>query len=296
MENTSTVSPVSAAAPLGVAGFTFADLHEPERLASLYERFCEEMQASDPVFWEDWDAYRQNPDRPRSPLELSALLVGMAPHVSRFLTRLFQVGADAAAIDQATRNQDDLFRFKVDFVRRRALPLLKGGVRVTSTPHDEAVVDGMCPPEAGPDADRELAVARAGCLLMDREKAGDVSAEVKSQVESLRRWCAARVHERAYRNWVVFRFPENLDYWCLVDVQRPSPRSQSRCSAPTTASGGTMASAHRHPDDPPGAQRFTACWPRARQGLLFEGLFEPAAGTQAHVTPGRVRSCRASSP
>ena len=75
----------------GVPGYTFADLHDPERLASLYERFCEGVQAADPAFWSEWDAYRREPDAPRSALALSNLLIGMAPHVSRFVTRLFQV-------------------------------------------------------------------------------------------------------------------------------------------------------------------------------------------------------------
>ena len=61
-----------------------------------------------------------------SPVETSNLLVAMGRHVSGFVNRLFNVGADARAIDQRTRELDDLFRFKVDFVRRRALPLLKG--------------------------------------------------------------------------------------------------------------------------------------------------------------------------
>ena len=65
----------------------------------------------------------------------------MAPHVSRFLRRLFDVDAPADAIAQSTRDQDDLFRFKVDFVRRRALPLLKGGAHVAATPEDEAIVE-----------------------------------------------------------------------------------------------------------------------------------------------------------
>ena len=45
-----------ASSTLGVPGYTFADLHDPERLSSLYERFCEEVQAADPVFWREWDA------------------------------------------------------------------------------------------------------------------------------------------------------------------------------------------------------------------------------------------------
>lgn len=222
MNKSSGFPAAAASTDLGISGYTFADLHEPERLASLYERFCEEVQAADPGFWAKWDAYRQAPDAPRTALEVSNLLVGMAPFVSRFLTRLFQVEPALDSIRRATTAQDDLFRFKVDFVRRRALPLLKAGAHVVSTPEDDALVARLTA-NASRD-DLELAVARAGCALMDREKAGDTSEPLKAEIESLKRWCAARVHDRAYRPWVVFRFPETLDYWRLVEVQHPEPR------------------------------------------------------------------------
>src|SRR5215467_4975619 len=102
---------------LGVPGYLFADLHDPERLSSLYDRFCEEVQTADQALWRDWDAYRRAPDAPRPPIALSNLLTAMAAHVSRFVQRLFDVGASAAAVADSTRAQDDLFRFKVDFVR-----------------------------------------------------------------------------------------------------------------------------------------------------------------------------------
>jgi hypothetical protein len=112
MNQASTLPAVTAAMPLGVPGYTFADLHDPARLASLYERFCEEAQASDPELWREWDAYRRNPDAPPPPVALSNLLVAMAAHVSRFVTRLFRVGGQAQEVVEATRAQDDLFRFR----------------------------------------------------------------------------------------------------------------------------------------------------------------------------------------
>jgi NADPH-dependent glutamate synthase beta subunit-like oxidoreductase/NAD(P)H-flavin reductase len=203
--------------PLGVPGYTFADLHEPERLASLYDRFNEEVQAADEGLWREWAAYREAPDAPRSPIALSNLLMAMAAHVSRFVTRLFDVSSAAGALATATRAQDDLFRFKVDFVRRRALPLLKGGTHLVSTPDEDAVVRELI---GGVSAqDPELAVARAGCALLDREK-HDKEA-VAPELEALKRWCAARIHDPAYRGWVIFRFPENVEPWNLVSVQRP---------------------------------------------------------------------------
>ena len=202
--------------PLGISGFTYAELHEPERLASLYERFCEEVRAKDAAFWAEWDEYRADPDAPRSPVAVSALLTRMAPHVSAFLERLFDVSGATSTVRSVTRDQDDLFRFKVDFVRRRALPLLKGG-HVASSPADDAAVARLLA-EVGASADAELAVAKAGCALLDREKT-DKDA-VAGDVEALKRWCAARIHDPAYREWVVFRFPENIEPWHLVPVQR----------------------------------------------------------------------------
>src|SRR3954447_8329744 len=155
-----------ASTALGVPGYTFADLHEPERLASLYDRFCEETSSADPALWAEWNDYRRSPDAPRPPVALSNLLIAMAPHVSRFLKRLFDVDTPAATIAAATRAQDDLFRFKVDFVRRRVLPLLKNA-HVESAPEDDEIVEAMIA-VAGTN-DRELAIARAGCALLDAE-------------------------------------------------------------------------------------------------------------------------------
>src|SRR3954470_4646745 len=208
-----------AKASLGVPGYSFADLHEPERLASLYERFCEEVGAADPALWREWDAYGRVPDAPRPPIALSNLLIAMAPHVSRFLQRLFDVDARVGTIAQATRDQDALFRCKVDFVRRRALPLLKGGAHVPSTPEDDAIVEAMIA-RAG-TTDRELAVSRAGCELLDKEKANPGSTLPNPDSEPLKRWCAARIHDRAYRDWVIFRFAENVEPFHLVEVERP---------------------------------------------------------------------------
>ncbi|HEV8235399.1 MAG TPA: hypothetical protein VGP84_12415, partial [Gemmatimonadaceae bacterium] len=213
---------VSPATTLGVPGYLFSDLHDPDRLASLYERFCEDVEAADPELWRRWEAYRSAPDAPRPPIALSNLLVAMAAQVSRFVTRLFQIQPSVEALTALTREQDDLFRFKVDFVRRRVVPLVKAGAPVTSTPEDEAAIAALIAgaPGASDSHDTELAVARAGCLLLDAEKAGG---SVVSQIDSLKRWCAARLRDRAYRKWAIFRFPETLDYWRLVDVQRPRP-------------------------------------------------------------------------
>ncbi|MEO8185075.1 MAG: FAD-dependent oxidoreductase, partial [Deltaproteobacteria bacterium] len=210
---------------LGIPGFTFAALHQPDRLHALYELFYDEVRHLDAELWEKWEAYRSQPTAP-GPVVRSELVVAMAPYVSRFLARLFSVGPDAEVMAAATRAYDDLFRFKVDFVRRRALPLLKTGTRVEATVDDHAYVDRILAGCADEPA-RELLLAQAGCALLDRGEAARLggSAEEKqavaAEIELLKRWCAAHVHDPRYRSWVVFRFPETLDPMHLVQIKRP---------------------------------------------------------------------------
>ncbi|MEP7307672.1 MAG: pyridine nucleotide-disulfide oxidoreductase, partial [Acidobacteriota bacterium] len=213
---------------LGIPGFRFADLHDPARLALLHERFCEDVQTADPACWAGWDAYRRAPDASRTPELLSALLLTMAPYVGRFVARLFQIEPQAQAVRRATSGEDHLFRFKVDFVRRRAWPLTKAGTPVESTPDDDELAERLI--AAALTTDRELAIARAGCALLDREQALErhtdraaEAAQVWREIEALKRWCAARLRHPAYRHWVVFRLPEPMNYWGLVDVNRSDP-------------------------------------------------------------------------
>jgi hypothetical protein len=58
----------------------------------------------------------------RTSIEISALLIAISGHVSRFVSRLFGIEEEAAALAAATADQEPVFRFKVDFVRRRVLP------------------------------------------------------------------------------------------------------------------------------------------------------------------------------
>jgi NAD(P)H-flavin reductase/NADPH-dependent glutamate synthase beta subunit-like oxidoreductase len=212
---------------MGIDGFTYADLYQPSRLRDLHEIFCARVAVDDPSLWALWDVYRTRPESVASPIERSDLIVRMAPHLSRFLAGLFGVNDAAGDVAVRTHRLDPLFRFKIDFVRKRALPLVKGGARVTVQPHDIAVVEELARPWA--HLDPEQAIAMAGCALLEREVAvrangtDDEKADVAAQADALKRWCAACLHDPAHRPWVIFRFPETLDYFNLVQVQRPRP-------------------------------------------------------------------------
>ena len=44
------MSPTAQTMPLGIEGFTYADLYAPARLKELYDRFCRDVAAADPAF------------------------------------------------------------------------------------------------------------------------------------------------------------------------------------------------------------------------------------------------------
>ena len=124
---------------LGLNGFSFADLHRPSRLRDLYARFVEQVKSTEPELWSQWQQYQEVPES-FSNIGRSNLIVAMAPHVSRFVSALFGVGDAAEALMAQTRAYDVLFRFKIDFVRRRALPLLKAGAHVEASAEDHALI------------------------------------------------------------------------------------------------------------------------------------------------------------
>ena len=85
------MSPTAQTMPLGIDGFTYADLHDPARLRDLHDVFCREVAAArSGALGASGTRIAPRPDAPRSPLELSDLIVRMAPHVSRFVAALFQ--------------------------------------------------------------------------------------------------------------------------------------------------------------------------------------------------------------
>src|SRR5215475_2934096 len=110
---------------LGIPDFTYSDFYKPERLKELLDVFDCEVVAANPELFAAWDDYRNHPEKPRKAQEISALLVSMAGHVSEFLTKLFGVASEVEALAAATADQNPVFRFKVDFIRRRVLPNLK---------------------------------------------------------------------------------------------------------------------------------------------------------------------------
>jgi NADPH-dependent glutamate synthase beta subunit-like oxidoreductase/NAD(P)H-flavin reductase len=221
----------SAELRLGVAGFTYSDLYKSERLKELLDVFDCEVAELNPELFSAWDDYRNHPEKPRTQPEISALLVAMATHVSQFLTKFFGVAADVEALAAATADQDPVFRFKIDFIRRRVIPNLKKIAAPSDPKALEAEIAQLrrkAADKAGHPLDEELATALAAAELMQAERAG----QPVPAVEALKQWCALHLHDAAYRHWVSFRFPESIDHFNLVRLEHPNERVPEEAIGP----------------------------------------------------------------
>ncbi|HET9943846.1 MAG TPA: FAD-dependent oxidoreductase, partial [Terriglobia bacterium] len=203
---------------LGIPGISYSDLFDPDRLKELHKIFDAELAVANPELFASWSSYRTNPSAPKTPVEISALLVGVAGHLSQFLVRLFQIESEAEALVAATCDQDPVFRFKIDFVRRRVLPALKKISRPQDGPSLRALEERVAALR-GTHTDAELATALAATRLMDEEKKDRERAS--AAIDDLMQWCALHLHDPAYRHWVSFRFPEPIEHFNLVQVDRP---------------------------------------------------------------------------
>ena len=110
--------PATAFEP-GIPGFSFEDLHSPERLAELDRHFRRELREKAPELAQLLEQGRRDPAA-MEPGAVSDFLTRVAPHVSAFLARLFTV--ETAWTSQIARAEGDavLGRFKRDFLTRRA--------------------------------------------------------------------------------------------------------------------------------------------------------------------------------
>ena len=149
---------------LGLAGYSYADLYDPAKLRALFEEWHMELHAADAALAARYDAYRANLGADLGPQALSDLLVELAPTVSRFVARLFRVEDEWNELRRKTEDELHVFRFKDEFVKRRALKrkpeecTLEGGAKV---------LEGLG--LLGESQDDERKVALAIVSLLDKE-------------------------------------------------------------------------------------------------------------------------------
>jgi NADPH-dependent glutamate synthase beta subunit-like oxidoreductase/NAD(P)H-flavin reductase len=161
---------------LGLAGVSYADLFDPARLAELTARFEQHFLEADPAAHARFDAYRAAVAGGGAvpPEQVSEALLAAAPHVSRFVMRLFGVEPEAEALLEAAADRTALWDFKGEFAKKRLFKASAGkawqGTPVEAAHAARRALSAMgAPPgvlESGSEAE-ETAIARAGLLLCE---------------------------------------------------------------------------------------------------------------------------------
>ncbi|HEY1403128.1 MAG TPA: FAD-dependent oxidoreductase [Pyrinomonadaceae bacterium] len=183
--------------PLGVADFRYSDLYQPERLGQLTAAFYAGLRKEDATLYAALTAYTTaRGANLRGTRAESELLIAAAPHLSRFVARLFGVEVERTAHAESIRAQDAVFQFKT-FITRRALKRVPPEQALTfdaDALHDalERLLGATFPDtlEAG---DAELAVARMSVRLLaweDRltkaEATGDAANSLRDEIGEAR--------------------------------------------------------------------------------------------------------------
>jgi NADPH-dependent glutamate synthase beta subunit-like oxidoreductase/NAD(P)H-flavin reductase len=175
---------------LGISGFRYEDLHEPEGLRRLHDAFVAELGARHTELHREYRDYRTSLGEGMAPTAVSDLLVRLAPHVGEFVARLFGVGAvrdrQRASIQ---RELDAVFEFRTEIVGK----LDKHFKGVATSDWDNAAVHSALEllircgfPEAAPDTDAERRVATVAATLIGWSSAlatgaaGDANAAVRA--------------------------------------------------------------------------------------------------------------------
>ncbi len=160
---------------LGIEGFSYSDLYEPERLKALSTTFYESLKAADPALYDHFMAYSKEPEGSLTPPEEAELLISLAFHQSRFMAQLFNISEDREHFMENIQSQKPLFRFKKEFVQKRALKKFsKDDLALLDyeSLNDKArlLIETMLAP-IPLEHDSELLFATVTCRLIDAEKA-----------------------------------------------------------------------------------------------------------------------------
>ncbi|MEP6768786.1 MAG: FAD-dependent oxidoreductase [Acidobacteriota bacterium] len=157
--------------PLGIAGFHYQDLHREDRLADLDAAFLRELAAQDAALADRLSAYRRDPAA-FDPLSRSRILIEGGRAVGAFVARLFGVEREWRAQIETAQPEAVLFRFRRDFVQRRAVKAVlppPGSPQARALEERGRAVERLLHPELPWREDPELATARLGAGLLDLE-------------------------------------------------------------------------------------------------------------------------------
>ena len=223
-------------------GVTFADFYTAEGLSRLDSLFLETLNQKAPALAESLLAARAHPETVGK-LEESTLILAVAPVLEDFLTTLFGIEKQAAALSQNHHDLMPLFEVRRLFVQRQAM---KTYGKEAATFDGAALWRDLAPHFPRKTEDAELDFAHAVLIWQEEEGRGDL-------LDLALRYAAwATVQEKS--SSVLFKEPKKLDFAHLVHTQKihrdgvdmfvaPEGHLRPRHGFALTDAGGTLRDA-----------------------------------------------------
>lgn len=94
--------------PLGIEGFTYADLYDPAKLRDLLAAFDGWFGETAPGPRAQFEAYRASKGKGMTPLQQSEAILAAAPFVGRFVGKLFGVEPELERFREDVRKNDPI--------------------------------------------------------------------------------------------------------------------------------------------------------------------------------------------
>lgn len=240
---------------LGIAGFSFSDLYEPQRLRDLHQAFWTFAAATRPDITTRFatlgDPAVTNP-------QTSEVLIEVAGVLGDFLAQLFDIRSEAERLADDTLNLEKIFQFKQDFLRTRVFKHFGKSLVDDATFQllDAEVQRLVAAVPAQPDP--EIRFADTVLTLMQCEKSlaegadpaqqsgaqqicahrpePTLSEKVQQALVLLADWSvqvnASPDRQRRVANWVSFVRPDPVDHENLVQIERPRADLQETIVGP----------------------------------------------------------------
>jgi NADPH-dependent glutamate synthase beta subunit-like oxidoreductase/NAD(P)H-flavin reductase len=159
------------AMPLGIDGFTYADLYQPAKLRELLAAFDRWFGETAPGPKAQFEVYRASKGKGMTPLQQSEAILAAAPFVGRFVGKLFGVEPELERFHDDVRKNDPLWRFRKDFAKKRVLRADAGkGWTLDATVAREAAtaaLQSMTAAPIGGTTDEEATIAVATLPLLE---------------------------------------------------------------------------------------------------------------------------------
>jgi NADPH-dependent glutamate synthase beta subunit-like oxidoreductase/NAD(P)H-flavin reductase len=202
-------------------GLSFSDLYDGARLGRIDTAFLAFLREADAGLCARLLAARREPGSLVAKAE-SELLLALAPHLERFLARLFGIESEAAALAARHHELVPLYQVKRQFVQRRAMHKVKADDALKL---DGAALAARLEAAMGEPL-TELVFARNVVAWLKQESAHADALEAALQYAA---WAVySPAGKRKHRRGVLFKAPRKLDPQHLVPVTTDSAEGYPR--------------------------------------------------------------------